>query len=74
VFKDPVLFCGSLKANLDPFNEYTSEQIWDALSKANLSDFVQGLTSGLDYEISDSGSNLRYYLINTLLTKRTFEY
>lgn len=74
MFKDPVLFCGSLKANLDPFNEYTSEQIWDALSKANLSDFVQGLTSGLDYEISDSGSNLRYYLINTLLTKRTFEY
>jgi ABC-type multidrug transport system fused ATPase/permease subunit len=61
--QDPFLFCGSLKANLDPFNEYTVEEIWNALDKANLSDFVRNLTNGLDYEITDGGSNLRYLKI-----------
>ncbi|KAI6171038.1 Multidrug resistance-associated protein 1 isoform X5 [Aphelenchoides bicaudatus] len=56
--QDPVLFCGSLRANLDPFDEYPDERLWSALEKANLYDHVQTLNNGLDYEITDGGSNL----------------
>ncbi|KAI6211800.1 Multidrug resistance-associated protein 1 isoform X4 [Aphelenchoides besseyi] len=56
--QDPVLFCGNLRSNLDPFEEYDDTQLWSALQKAHLADFVQSLTDGLDYEIADGGSNL----------------
>lgn len=31
--QDPVLFSGSLRFNLDPFNESTDDQLWIALSE-----------------------------------------
>jgi ABC-type multidrug transport system fused ATPase/permease subunit len=35
--QDPVLFSGSLRMNLDPFDEHSDERIWKALSVVNLS-------------------------------------
>lgn len=35
--QDPVLFSGSLRFNLDPFNEFSLDEIWDALDKAHIS-------------------------------------
>ncbi|SCU98785.1 LAMI_0F16226g1_1 [Lachancea mirantina] len=32
--QDPVLFKGSIRRNLDPFNERTDEQLWDALVRS----------------------------------------
>ncbi|KAJ9652888.1 ATP-binding cassette transporter yor1 [Neophaeococcomyces mojaviensis] len=34
--QDPTLFRGTIRANLDPFNEHTDLELWDALRKADL--------------------------------------
>ena len=46
--QDPVLFAGSLRKNLDPFNEYEDQQLWDALEAAKFKESVTDLTNGLD--------------------------
>lgn len=58
--QDPVLFSGSLRMNLDPFDKYTDQQVWNALEHAHLKDFVSGLATGLAYECGEGGQNLRY--------------
>lgn len=34
--QDPVLFSGTLRRNLDPFNDYSDAMLWDALSSVGL--------------------------------------
>ncbi len=31
--QDPVLFIGSIRSNLDPFNQYSDTDLWDTLDK-----------------------------------------
>ena len=56
--QDPVLFSGTIRFNLDPFNRYTDEEVWKSLESAHLKDFVNSLEEGLGYEIAESGTNL----------------
>ncbi|VDP84829.1 unnamed protein product [Schistosoma mattheei] len=62
---DPILFSGTLRFNLDPFNHYTDEAIWHALELANLKSFIKDANNnndanyGLDMNISEGGSNIR---------------
>ncbi|XP_047410098.1 ATP-binding cassette sub-family C member 2 [Sciurus carolinensis] len=56
--QDPVLFSGSLRMNLDPFNKYSDEEIWKALELAHLKSFVAGLPLGLSHEVTEGGDNL----------------
>ncbi|XP_059142742.1 multidrug resistance-associated protein 1-like isoform X2 [Physella acuta] len=56
--QDPVLFSGTLRMNLDPFETHTDEQIWSALEHAHLKSFVSGLEKGLLFECSEGGENL----------------
>ncbi|XP_047509490.1 multidrug resistance-associated protein 1 isoform X4 [Pieris napi] len=56
--QDPVLFSGTLRMNLDPFETFTDDQIWRSLEHAHLKAFVQGLPSGLLHEVSEGGGNL----------------
>jgi len=56
--QDPVLFSGTLRSNLDPFNQYTDEQVYAALDAANLGDYVSSLENKLDHRILEFGSNL----------------
>lgn len=56
--QDPVLFWGSLRANLDPLGEHTDEDIWTALELMLLKDFVLDLPCQLAYECSEGGRNL----------------
>lgn len=57
--QDPVLFSGTLRHNLDPFSSYTDAEVWSALEKAHLSEFVSGLDKKLEFECNEAGENLR---------------
>lgn len=46
--------------NLDPFDQYSDEEVWRALELAHLKSYVHGLPEGLSYEVSEGGENLRY--------------
>ena len=56
--QDPILFSGTLRHNLDPFQQYSDEAVWEALRHSHLYDFVSGLAAGLDHEVTEGGENL----------------
>ena len=56
--QDPVLFSGTLRTNLDPFNIYSDTQLWEALEHSHLKSFVKGLDAGLDHKVAEGGENL----------------
>ncbi|XP_077114465.1 ATP-binding cassette sub-family C member 2 [Ranitomeya variabilis] len=56
--QDPVLFSGTLRMNLDPFDQYTDEAVWKALELSHLKPYVEGLQEKLFYEVSEGGENL----------------
>ncbi|KAG8558236.1 hypothetical protein GDO81_016925 [Engystomops pustulosus] len=56
--QDPVLFSGSLRMNLDPFEKYSDEEIWTSLELAHLKNFVSGLPDKLNHECAEGGENL----------------
>ena len=58
ISQHPVLFTGSLRANLDPFNKFTDAELWSALEQASLKSLVSSLPQQLSYEIVENGSNL----------------
>uniref|UniRef100_A0A8I3N3M0 Multidrug resistance-associated protein 4 n=1 Tax=Canis lupus familiaris TaxID=9615 RepID=A0A8I3N3M0_CANLF len=55
--QEPVLFTGTMRKNLDPFNEHTDEELWNALTEVQLKDAVEDLPGKLDTELAESGSN-----------------
>ncbi|XP_067089136.1 multidrug resistance-associated protein 1 isoform X1 [Osmerus mordax] len=56
--QDPVLFSGSLRMNLDPFDCYSDEEVWKSLELSHLKSFVSGLPDKLNHECSEGGENL----------------
>ncbi|CAH1183155.1 unnamed protein product [Phaedon cochleariae] len=55
--QEPVLFSGTLRKNLDPFDEYQDEILWNALEEVELKNAVGELQSGLDSKMAEGGSN-----------------
>merc|ERR1719210_2626674 len=56
--QDPVLFSGTLRLNLDPFNKYSDDELWQTLKLSHLDNFVSTLKEGLQHEITEGGENL----------------
>ncbi|XP_068605615.1 multidrug resistance-associated protein 1 [Brachionichthys hirsutus] len=56
--QDPVLFSGTLRMNLDPFDHYSDDEVWRALEYSHLKSFVSSLPSMLSHECSEGGDNL----------------
>ncbi|KAK4439717.1 ABC transporter C family member 3 [Sesamum alatum] len=55
--QDPTMFEGTVRSNLDPLEEYTDEQIWEALDKCQLGDEVRKKAGKLDSAVSENGEN-----------------
>lgn len=56
--QDAVIFSGTIRMNLDPFETYTDDDVWMALRSAHLDEFVKGLEGGLNFKCDEHGSNL----------------
>lgn len=56
--QDAVIFSGSIRANLDPFEVYKDDEIWQAIKLAHLDEFVKGLEGCLEYKCDEHGNNL----------------
>ncbi|KAM7426429.1 Multidrug resistance-associated protein 4 [Porites harrisoni] len=55
--QDPVLFSGSVRKNLDPFNQYGDSELWNALEEVQLKETVSELPDGLETKLTEGGSN-----------------
>lgn len=55
--QDPTLFSGTIRSNLDPYNEYSDSQIFEALLRVNLvtqDELIQNSTTEASFESSDN--------------------
>lgn len=55
--QDPILFSGTLRYNLDPFETKSDAELWRALEDVELKTHVSSLMGGLNCKMSDGGSN-----------------
>jgi ATP-binding cassette subfamily C (CFTR/MRP) protein 1 len=53
--QDPVLFSGTVSFNIDPTQNSTDNEIWEALDKVHLGDKVRSLDGGLGATVSEYG-------------------
>ncbi len=56
--QDPVLFTGDIRFQLDPFQQYSDESIWEVLKQVNLAEMVIALPRGLNEYVVENGENL----------------
>ncbi|XP_074516881.1 ATP-binding cassette sub-family C member 12-like isoform X4 [Sebastes fasciatus] len=55
--QDPVLFIGTVRYNLDPFNNYNDEELWTALEKTYMKDSISRLEGKLQALVLENGEN-----------------
>ncbi|XP_078661499.1 ATP-binding cassette sub-family C member 5-like [Branchiostoma floridae x Branchiostoma belcheri] len=55
--QDPVLFVGTVRYNLDPFNQYSDDQMWRALERVYMDGAIRALDSNLDSVVVENGEN-----------------
>lgn len=56
--QDPVIFSGTIRYNLDPFNKHNESELWAALEKVQLKSKVNEFDGKLEALLSDGGGNL----------------
>ena len=55
--QEPLLFSGTIRSNLDPFNQYTDEDIWSALDRAAMRTVIADSPQGLETAVEEHGNN-----------------
>ena len=56
--QDPVLFSGTIRSNLDPFEQFDDSEIWSVLEKTQLKEKIQAMPGELNALIEVGGNNL----------------
>jgi ABC-type multidrug transport system fused ATPase/permease subunit len=56
--QNPVLFSGTIRMNMDPFNEYSDEEIWSALERCGMKSQVENMAGELTALVAEYGENL----------------
>lgn len=56
--QDPILFSGTIRSNLDPFDVYSDQDIWNVLELSNLKASVIAMEGQLQAPVTEGGSNL----------------
>ncbi|CAL9701161.1 unnamed protein product [Knipowitschia caucasica] len=55
--QDPVLFIGTVRYNVDPFDNYSDDQIWAALEKTYMKESISQLDGKLLAPVMENGDN-----------------
>lgn len=55
--QEPVLFIGTVRTNLDPWDQYSDSQVWEALEKTHIKEMVSQLPHSLHSEVTENGEN-----------------
>ncbi|KAM7471981.1 hypothetical protein LguiA_010164 [Lonicera macranthoides] len=55
--QDPTMFEGTVRGNLDPLEQYSDSEIWEALHKCQLGDVVRAKEEKLEYTVVENGEN-----------------
>jgi len=55
--QDPVLFVGTVRYNLDPFDQYDDAQLWKALESTHVKRAIEELPDKLQSEVVENGEN-----------------
>ena len=55
--QEPVLFSGTMRKNLDPFDEYNDDILWSALEQVELKEVIKELPHGLSTDVTEGGAN-----------------
>ncbi|KAF9293611.1 hypothetical protein BGZ74_011628 [Mortierella antarctica] len=55
--QDPTLFAGTVRENLDPFDQAEDVELWEALERSHLKEYIMSLPGGLTYEVAQNGEN-----------------
>ncbi|XP_022147026.1 putative ABC transporter C family member 15 [Momordica charantia] len=55
--QDPSLFEGTVRGNLDPLEQYSDQEIWEALDKCQLGELVRSKEMKLNSPVVENGEN-----------------
>lgn len=55
--QDPTMFEGTVRGNLDPLQQYSDPEIWEALDKCQLGDLIRAKEERLEYTVVENGGN-----------------
>jgi ABC-type multidrug transport system fused ATPase/permease subunit len=49
---------GTLRSNIDRYNQVADEEVWEVLKKVSLEQFVKHLPNQLEFRVAENGANL----------------
>jgi len=55
--QEPVLFAGTIRSNLDPFEKLSDDEIWKALKDVHIADSIEEMPLKLETPIIENGRN-----------------